>query len=225
MTFTHLTVGTSKLPSKPPRSNPPCTEPYVKGANILRDPGFELHLSNTGKTEIPELSSSWATLTWQDTTTPDPSLIGWANTAYVAGGSVTAWDISDAGEETGSYSARMVGNTLAPHLAVIGLVGCSDGEFYSARCEPGDYTRVACRGIVDSTSGTPNVLIAMEWYAADGSFIDSADLADTPLTTSYATYETDGFAPATSYYMRVYYKVSNQSGRTIYLDNAVLEVS
>ena len=90
MTYTHLRVGTSKLPSKPPRSNPPCTEPYVKGANILRDPGFELHVSNTGGGPLgTEVAAEYwrpsgggytrdrQNLNWTNGTVADPSLTGW----------------------------------------------------------------------------------------------------------------------------------------------------
>lgn len=205
-----------------PRLATPCTEPLIRASNILRDPGFELHQGLTGKSEIPELDVQWTALTWQDSAVA-PNSVGWANQAYT---NASFWDISTLGEESGTYSARIDGTEVtSTELAVIGLIGCDDGEFYSGRCTVGDFTRAACRAIVDSVTGTPNILINMEWYAQDGSFIDSADLSDTPLTTSYATYETIGIAPSTSYYLRVYYSVSNEQNRVIYLDNAILEVA
>jgi len=60
MTYSHLTVGTSKIPARPPRGQPPCTEPVVYGSNVLKDPGFELQLSNFSGgpegSEIPGVS-------------------------------------------------------------------------------------------------------------------------------------------------------------------------
>lgn len=47
MTTTYLRVGRGRWPSKPPKGNPsPCVDEAVYGANILRDPGFELHAGN-----------------------------------------------------------------------------------------------------------------------------------------------------------------------------------
>ncbi len=201
-----------------------CTEPLVLSANILRDPGFELMQGLTGKTEIPELNLLWSTLTWQDSAVA-PATVGWANQAYT---NAAFWDLSSVGPETGTWSARIDGTTgtsTSTELAVIGLNGCGDGDFYSGRCAPSNFTRAACRAIVDSTAGTPYLDINMEWWREDGSFIDSADLLNAPLTTSYATYQTSGVAPAESYFLRVYYSVANETNRIIYLDNAVLEVT
>ena len=126
MTYTHLTIGTSKIPAKPPRSNPPCTEPIVYGANILRDPGFELHLANTGGGPQGDELPSWyysddgttplkgndGVLHWSNGAVADSSLSGWFQSLSTAGFAGQTyeykahWFVSDADPHSGTYHLK-----------------------------------------------------------------------------------------------------------------------
>ena len=153
MTYTHLTIGQSKIPAKPPRAQPPCTEPIKYGSNVLRDPGFELHVSNTGGgpggdevssvrysddgTGSP-LEGDDGFLHWSDGSTVDASLPGWFAPVAVATGDDTyyiyplGWRADTTAPRTGTYHLRsgpaVDGQSVRAndviHLAVLGVVAC-----------------------------------------------------------------------------------------------------
>ncbi len=229
MTFSHLRVGTKPFRSKPPRKGPPCVEPYVQGTNILRDPGFELHLANlTGGPFGEEIPGK----KWMDVTTPTtqytswsdgslaPITSGWtgevnyiAQTSWIRAG----WTVSTSNLRSGTYHARttpIVGNGLVQNgnpgaLYPTGFHACSNNYPWAARVEPGDFVSFSMWASMTPVLGNSNpelIVFQLDFYDIDASWIASVDGlpgGNEAITTSYAQFTVSGFAPAAAYYLDV----------------------
>lgn len=218
MTFTRLRVGTKPFKSKPPRKGPPCTEPYIQGSNILRDPGFELHDAN-----VPNGPNGWdfpgdgfgpgganpGSLYWHTTYISDLlyyDLNGWAVWSNNNGGDGLPV-LSTVNPRNGTYHFRtsFPPNTFASTYPIpIGGRYCNPVsgliQPYSARIEPGDFVRFGAWIMANTTIGTPIVTISMAFYDASAAKVGATIVGPSPaLTTAYAFYEADAFAPATAY--------------------------
>ena len=233
MTYTHLTVGTSKLPSKPPRSTPPCVEPYVKGSNILSDPGVELYQSLMGRTEIGVFDGSVNTLTYpsDSTVVPAPYLFASKDRSTTLYGE---WDVSTASPRTGTYSLRLTPGSSFPSSGFWLVVDktCeakpSGDRFYVARVEPGDFVSVSYWIKATDLTHTPYTIPKISFNAADGSNLAGISPANVPLGTSYAQVSHSAFAPASSVYTTCYIQVDgvgNAPHGIMYVDDFVLAVS
>ena len=243
--LTHLTIGKERIPSKPPRSNPPCTEPYVTGTNILKDPGFELHIANTGGgplgDEIPAIALGAQTV-WTDNTTNPNTNYGWAADSNISGS--TRWQVVTTDPDAGTYHARTTNiggaSNNGGELYVFGLYSCSlimgsslwNG--FSARVEPGDYVRFKVRAKCSATTGAPLILLTLYWFEGvagpDSSTVDSGSVA---LTTSYADYVFAAFVPtapnpgdnATQFLRATIVGWGGQAGTVYDVDSCELEMS
>ena len=245
MTYTHLTVGTSKLPSKPPRAQPPCLEPYIVGTNILRDPGFELLPSNVGLgpngDELPEVGGSLPWTYFDDSLCPvlNPE---WA-TDYTDYNTPRRWFVSTADPRAGTYHARMEGKTsirdglstnYGDRLFAMMFVWCDNPSVdwqWGGRVSEGDYIRFGCWAKASTVTGAPYIQPAIYIANHAGDAYVASSRPNLALTTSYAWYETSLFAPVNAYYLETHVSVladtyaSIPTNITVDVDDAVLEVS
>ena len=250
-----LTVGTSKLKTKPPRGNPPCTEPIKYGANILSDPGFELQLAQHGGGTLGDSLQMWQgyppvrnpnywswpgvradEATWP--AAPSPFPFGWCqwgsvnDPGYVH--SLSYWQVSTANPRTGTYHLRQTDNqiqTSSPDVSVFGFRGCpgSPTDYpWSFKAMPGDFYRFGLWA-TSADGGSTRIDFDLSFYDSDGTGV-GGNYNQTYLTTSYAYYEMSGFVPAAL--LSVYALVSftdadggNAGGNHIDIDDCVLEVS
>ena len=220
MTYTHLTVGQSRIPSKPPRAQPPCTEPVKYGANILSDPGVELQLANFGGgpdgDEVPQLvnaGGSWYTqpYVWSDHT------VGPAR-SYVAQvpqglGPSEYWRVSTANPRSGTRHLRWnftAGGSGGESVYFLQLPLCgaipNDGttpDAMSARVEPGDYVRFGFYGMASSLGDVPTMQFGGSFYDAAYATLSSFGDGAYELTTGYVWYEMSSFAPAGTKYVSI----------------------
>jgi hypothetical protein len=208
-------------------------EPYVKGANILRDPGFELHVANTGGgpqgDEIPGEYTGLRqrdrqNLRWSDRTIMDPSLTGWRAQVNVPVGvgysKRRGWLVSDANPRTGTYHLRSAQLDDTGTYEVAGLyphsiVACHGGNdpFYACRINPGDYMRFSLWAMVDIVPGNAYIKwMFASYYKADGTLSASGSSPSLPtqgsenLTTTYTQYQFDGFAPFDAYFLSIWFE-------------------
>ena len=235
MTYTHLTVGQSKIPAKPPRAQPPCTEPIVYGANILNDPGVELWQSWHGRTEIPHHTTAWHIDLKYDDSTPAVSPYGFAN--HDSSTSLYGyWRVDTTDMRTGSACLEYVpgsnaaGNPL--YLASFNTCGALTRDRYPvARVEPGDYTAFSCWVKASATTNSPYIRAIIEWNDSDGTAIDSAFMTAPYhlLSTSYTQMPLlSGFVPAGAVYVIVRFHIEATSSTlpgSYFVDDLVLEVS
>ena len=246
MTYTHLTVGTSRIPSKPPRSQPPCVEPYITGANILKDPGFELQLSNFGGgegSEIPQFASfSSYTLPyeWEDGSSAGLSTF-WSQRKTGAGfaGTDRYWQASTTNPRTGTYHARLAMGTGTPinqgqTLVCSQIMHCAwqtDAiDLASAIVVPGDFIRFGAWISVNDITDAPRMLLEVDCTDDTWTFggTTASFYEDFTLAVGYNYYEVSGFVPATTRSAIAYFQPwHGQTFDTTYFDvaNAVLEVS
>ena len=242
MTYTHLTVGTSKIPAKPPRAQPPCTNPVVYGSNVLNDPGVELQAANVGTGplgyEIPMYGypgpGGWWPFVWSDNTTAPISTKFVAY--YYTGTDTYRWKLSTANPDTGTYHLRIVsddtllnyGNDI--YLADIKM--CGSDEIASAMVEPGDYVKFSVRSMASPVTDGPRLWFQVMFYDAAEAYIAKFEPVDWQyLTGTYQTYSVDGFAPAGAVYCQVFMTMTATdtnfgAGPLTYdADNFVLKVS
>lgn len=237
MTQSRLTIGTPKIPAKPPRGKPPCREPIVYGANILKDPGVELQLANFGGgplgNEIPQFVGVPVTgLRWSDHTA-GPSKSYFIQDQLAINETVR-WHVSTANPRSGTYHLRLSDTTNDAHPWVqLGQAnGCPAGlPFYTAVVQPGDFVKWSMWAMASSTAILPifsfYVLFMDAAYSYIGPFFQGAD--DTPLPSSYTQFSVEGFVPATAAYAELWiYGVGqddNTATATHYdFDDFVLEV-
>lgn len=249
MTYTHLRVGTKPFRSKPPRKGPPCSEPYITATNILRDPGFELHDANVpngpsgydfpgdgmGTGSNPSGSLYWDATNITDTLYYDVN--GWAVFSNNSGGAGLPV-LSTANPRSGTYHWRV---SYAPstisgaetHPVVVGgrfcvpVSGLIRG--YSSRVEPGDFVRFGVYAMANTTTGTPTIQPAIDFYDSGANNITTINGTSSALTTSYVYYEVTAIAPASSYACVVdatlWAATSQSATLTFDIDDCVLEVS
>lgn len=220
MTRSLLRVGTPRLPADPPHGNPPCLEPMVYGANILNDPGVELHLANTGGgpngDEIPAYewrafgTTPFAELQWSD---------GWANgtkstgsladikTCFWAGSSndlVTPKRclVSTANPHSGTYHGRAVGNQGT--VFMLQQKGCAGpnlgdeyGHIYTGRCETGNFLEMEIWAMV--ASGTPGITLYFDLFQESGNKDRTINSFGLTLSTSYQKFTFSTFVPAANF--------------------------
>lgn len=204
-----LVIGTPRIPAKPPRRIP-CTEARLVGSNILRDPGFDNHLSATGGgpngDEIPydgislpgEVRARWS----DDSASPSSS--GWmADLDELAG---SRWKISTANPRTGTKHARygpnMVAGTALWPVAV-DICAWPEGDFGRATSKvfPGDLVSLSFYWMASSISGSPTIMWGIQWLDAAGNYISQVD-ATSSVSTSYVQYgPTSAAAPSTAVFV------------------------
>ena len=242
MSKSRLTVGTSRIPAKPPRAAPPCTNPIVYGANTLSDPGVELQLANFSGgplgDEIPMLNASnarpriWSDGTAGPVTSPFTS-------AYIAPGATYddyRWKVVSTSPRTGTYHIRqsiddlLWGYGTSLYLSDVNL--CDTTKIASAVVADGDYVRMSFWGKATPIGTGPRVFWSVYFYNSTGGYLDKAEPADYGyFTGSYQQFSIDGFAPAGSAYVLCFLALTASS--TSYaegvvahdLDDFVLEVS
>lgn len=242
--MSHLTIGTSKIPAKPPRGQPPCTEPYVKGANVLSDSGIELQLANygggPGGNELP--SWGFAGWVWSDgTTAPRPR-------GVYKGTGVPAqrrdFTISSDNPQTGTYHLRTRYTPSSPlGLQPVTVTWrefdlCIDNQPATARVEPGDFVSFGFSAVISENYLPSHNLLAdlrVEWISAGGS---SGYGSVGPLwnfTGTWANYRKSTFVPAliggyVPAFCRMYLvwergTTTDAPDMVIDIDDCVLEVS
>jgi len=221
MTFTRLRVGTKPFRSKPPRLGPPCTEPYIRGSNILKDPGFEIHSGLVPKGpdnyEFPgdgfSTSSTPGSLYWLSTNITDRfyyDVNGWAvwSNNRAAGPFPV---ISTANPRSGTKHWRMTypttqdwtGDESYP-IPINGSYCALRGGLimgYSARCKQGDViTYSEYIEVSTTTDGPHEVFPEIAFYDENADIIGSVITGSgVNLTTTYAKYEISAIAPADAY--------------------------
>ena len=203
-----LVIGTPRIPAKPPRRMP-CTEARLVGSNILRDPGFENHISATGGgpngDEIPydgvalpgEVRSRWS----DDSAAPSSS--GWmADTDELAG---SRWYIETANPRTGTYHVRygpdMVAGTALWPVAV-DVCAWPDGDFGRATSKvvEGDLVDLSFYWMGSSVSGSPTIMWGIQWLDFEGTYMSQSDDTSS-VSTSYVQYDISAVAPASAVFV------------------------
>jgi len=224
----YLRIGTPRRKVRPPRVTP-CSEPLIYGSNILRDPGIEYHLANTGGgplgDEIPGYYGALdpgctPEIAWTNGTYGNPgacaysSSLGWAH-ASVGSQKPWAWRVDTVDPRSGTYHLKclsyddvgsgnhnlyVVGGNPCISLEVFYLSGHS--LWYSARVASGNYVRFG--GYIKQTPltfGAATWEMCFTFYDGTGS-----ELLDTCSTTyyldsTYTWYEFATFAPTDAYYL------------------------
>lgn len=236
MAYTYLRVGTKPFRSKPPRKGPPCTEPYVRGSNILRDPGFEQFLAwgHGGPDDDMPIDS---TNQYNDSTF---AKLGTSGVPWQGGENLSSgdnyWKVSTANPRNGTYHARWTGLSstflaFAGQLNPVMFHKCpldTAGWLVAARVEPGDFIRHSAwiRGTV--SAGNPKLDYAWEVFDSDGVSVASDTVTVGNLTGTYTKYEFSFFAPANAFYLDIGfipYPDSNSVNCTFDVDDCELEVS
>lgn len=217
--LTHLTIGKERIPSKPPRSVPPCSEPTVYGANIIKDPNFELHLANTGGgpngDELPGYEwgttpTSWSELQWSDSWATPPTkssggTLADLSTCWISAGlndlvTPNRVFISTSNPDSGTYHLRTVGTPLwifftQQRMCTGPNLGDEFGYYYTGRCKTADFIRFSARM---SAASARNVTMYVDFFDETGNK-DRTLSALKSVTTSYATYEFLMFVPPPNY--------------------------
>lgn len=230
-----LVIGTPRIPAKPPMRRP-CTEALVYDSNILRDPSFDILPAGTGPggDELP-VTTSGGGLRWpsEASGTPiftAPESTGWCNEA----GTDAQWKISTANPRTGTHHARQVLTSgTSRRLRSVKFCTCLEWSTtrvpVSGRVEAGAAVTFSVYAMADATTGTPRMRLRLHFVMqTSGLFSTGAspyDLAAQNLTTSYAQLSHTVVAPAASFYFYASLYVTNSFGRTIDVDDTVLEVA
>lgn len=237
-----LHVGTPKIPAKPPRGKPPCTEPAVYGTNILKDPGVELQLATfgggPGGDEIPQGTiGDGLPYQWSDDS-PGPTRSNFI-TENLSTGFANYWSVSTVNPRTGTYHLRMpmsqfgFGDGQYLYLSQLNLCDATPGaagrDWVTARVEPGDFVRLGVWAMVSTTVDTPTMLFGATFNDAAGGLLATSYGFDTePLTTTYTLFEYSGFAPPNARYVVLsgfVQKVDQAASADFDLDDFVLQVS
>lgn len=224
-----------------------CTEPIVYGANILRDPGFESHLSLTPTGPDSEVfggeigvgAPGWA-LSWADGAFVPLSTVdstGWGVQTNNGVGFYNGyrWGISSANSRSGAFHARFNHLTLtsqnAPGLSPIGLRMCPPktgiagapglNGVWSAKVNPGDDVRF--RVYVAASNLTDNWWVTVEFKVWDEPVenVISTNFTDGQiLSTSYTAFEHSETITAGGVYVlaSVYLTIAGVSSADVSLD-------
>lgn len=213
-----LTVGKERLPAKPPRGAPPCQEPYLKGTNILKDPGVELQLANfgggPGGNEIPmqNIDLSWGTgpvywnglpYQWNDGT-PGPSHSYFSHVEQ--GVSPHWWRVFSTNPRTGTYHLRhrieATGSStillLLPQINLCSAIPfeANTPDFATAVVSPGDFIRFSVYASASTLEAQPWAAPGLSFHNGEtGSWVESF-FTNTEMTAGYAQYEVSGFVPS-----------------------------
>jgi hypothetical protein len=194
------------------------------GENILRDPGFENHLTlsgggGPGGDDIPfynadvtsisgylaaDLPVPWCfpALTWSDKTCA-PDVVGWGQSF------ARHWNLSTVGPEAGTYHARLNQASVAgsgPHyLYALGGRSCRNRfRMYSARVQQGDVVTWSSkwRHVGLESGGIPFISTIITWF--DSTFAEipfsSFFSSNQPLASVYTQYSWTELAPFGAYY-------------------------
>lgn len=181
-----------------------CVEPYMTGANVLRDPGVEDYLSITGGgpegDRLPQFTfTTPGGLVWSDSSDAPTS-------TPFAGNAAVARDarISTVDPDAGAYHIEITrdgGGT--PNLYLLGLTACSPGvgEWgglpVTARANPGDTVTINWRakGVGTTEEDTTRGFVA--WIASDYISFDGGSGPQEALSTAgYQSYQWSTVAPA-----------------------------
>lgn len=231
-----LVIGTPRIPTKPPRRTP-CTEPLLFDSNILRDPGFENHISATGGgpsgVEIPGGTVSGFTcpnmVLWSDSSCA-PASTGWQSNDSGAA-SAGKWFISTANPRTGTYHARHnLNGSSGDLLRAYGFPDCRKlaDRGTAGRVEAGTLVDFSFWAMVSASGGSPTVELRI-WFFDFDSYSDldfPEESGPQSLTTSYAEYSFSAVAPSWAYYMWAEIEpVAGGSTAFLDVDDATLEVA
>lgn len=214
-----------------------CVEPLVIGSNVLRDPGFELHIGKTGGgpdgDEIPNTLSGGG-LNWPSELIGAASITaseasGWVNKT----GTGAFWKLSTANPDSGAYHARIIAPAAPRKLGALGFLTCEPLSTtrvpVSGRVSGGSLVTFSVRSMADATTGTPKIRLELHFLQNAGglpgaSNEDPYQSALFNLTTSYATYTFSAMAPALSYFYHAHVLISSATGRTIDVDNGITSI-
>lgn len=188
-----------------------CVEPRILGADVLRDPGFEVMLDGfeipnyvAGLTYEPDIHDSLGNFAYTDQ-------LGWAADSA---SSSFPFGVSSASPRTGIKHIRTgqkVDIGSGPHrLYVVTGVVCANPRFvYGARVEPGDVATLSGYAKTDDPFDGVTIRIHFEWYDSSFSFIDSDFSSFMTVQTTYTQHSFSGdfypVAPASAYYLHAYF--------------------
>lgn len=209
----------------------PCTEPLIKGVNVLKDPSFEkmpfLERQGVRGMTFPGDSfspggSTPGSLAWTTEWIFDRywyDVNGWAtfsNNESVTGSNGTPY-ISDVAPRTGRYHWRVSyepvvvswGAMTAYPIPISGSY-CElvDGliQGYSARCEPGDTVTTSIYCKVNTVADGPYEMeIEGSWFDRTGAWVANWPFVvdSKNITTNYQKFERAVVAPAGAYTVAV----------------------
>ena len=225
---------------------PAVSPPYLRGANILYDPGFEGFVKATYGIDVadrePYTGSHTYTLPFYDSTCatgqqwPDGTCNTKFSSWYQRNGtytvtddfSDTAWKVSTASPRSGVWGATWWDWQAEPslgHPALLSIQGFNHPVGMSARVTSGDTVTWSAYVKVSSTTGTPKITRWVTFFTSGGSALIS-NTSTTALTTSYAQYSITVGAPSNAYYVRVLFDWEGTgASRTVtYVDDASLGV-
>lgn len=226
---------------------PAVSPPYLRGSNILYDPGFEGFVRGTYGYEVGDRYPYTGANTyvvpfydpacgtggrWPDTTC-NTKFSAWVqrNGTYsdVDGFDSTAWHISNMSPRSGQWGAvwwHWQNELSLGHPALLMVQGFNHPAGLSARVSSGDTVTWAAYAKVSSTTGTPKVTRWVTFYTSGGAALTS-NTATTALTTSYAQYSITVGAPSNAYYVRVMldWEGTGDPQTITYVDDATLGVT
>jgi hypothetical protein len=225
---------------------PAVSPPYLRGANVLYDPGFEGFVKGTYGVKVADrelhTGSDMYTVPFYSSTCgsgsqwPDSScntqFSGWVqrNGTYVVGDAPSdmAWKMSNASPRSGTWGAVWFdwqAESSFNHPALLMVQGFNHPAGVSARCESGDTITWSTYAKASSTTGTPQVVLWVTFYTSGVAALIS-NTQTSNLTTSYAQYSMSVGAPSNSHYVRVMFDwAGTGASRTItYVDDAALGV-
>lgn len=218
---------------------PECTEPFVYGANILREPGFESGGGGPLGNEVPghlgPPSYEPHLLYWSDDSEA-PLSLGWYS-HDVATNSL-AWRYSTASPLSGSTHLRATGTSgfSIPTCYALGGIYCNapaidwESNLWAARVDTDDV--ITLKVNVKSSSAVGSIRLEIEPLTVDGILGSDSEIATFALTTSYTQRQVvltvpaldSGTATPIGYVRAGFRAVSVGTGQTVDVDDCTLEV-
>lgn len=222
-----------------------CVDPYVKGVNTLRDPGFDLAGGGPNGNEIP--SYEWIESVAPYTNHVEDFLVYSDGSRY---GGVPGWyagrnwpaipalslpriawqtDVPTEpanGSKHGASNVAGAANQTPLGLWAVGYKACAQyfgADWYpSARVEPGDTVTWSIYAKTTTTATVDFINIA--WHNNQGGTISGVTDSALAMTTTYQGFSIAGVAPAGAYMAICKIQFAFSSG-AIYVDNASVVVT
>lgn len=201
-----------------------CLEPLIYAENLLRDPGFENHLSWTGGgptgDAIPMSSDTHSSFTecksglaWPDGGTDfntwpcavELPLQNQSNWCSIDGDAEDHWwKVSDADPLAGQYHARWTkgpATNNAPSLTPFQQGTCVGSHVYSCRVFAGDTVNFSYNIKASTLTGGPTSNVFITWVGTQYLFFgEFAEVNNVPMATSYQEVAISGQAPSWALY-------------------------
>jgi hypothetical protein len=215
----------------------------VYGANILKDPGFELQLANFSGgplgDEIPQtadFSGVDLPYEWDDETDAGVNTFWVQRNVASSLATDRYWSVQTVNPRSGTYHARIrtgvtSGNNqqtlyCAQLRRCVWETEASGKDAVAAVVAPGDFVRWGVWLSVDTLADDPIVLVESDLYSESSTYLDSFFQQWTISSTGYVWYEVSGFAPATAQFATAYIYVQASLLADTYwdVDDCVLEV-